>query len=943
MFHRIANMQSAMAAVQTTLFRSCGHSGRSHRARAFTPFLIFPFAFFLCFAATPARAVNAVITFTNFPSVVSNTYNGVITLQINGLTNGVTNVVVQKFLDVNTNGVIDSGDLLVQQFPLIVGQASVFTNEETGAPVIVTNFMPGDMTSVTGQITAPLNFQNGDFAQNLVGKYLYKISSPSGLFAPVTNVFTVTNTFFSSLVTGAVVNATTSVPVPNAIVLLCVVENNGGLVMQSGTVANNAGLFSLRAPPAPTGVYSVAGVKSNFVSFLYSLPLSAKETNFLGTNGDLPLNSAAFNVTGRFINAANSNGLAGVSGMLISTNSSLSIFFTDTNGNFSAPVTASNVWNVEVDPFAAAFQGSLTWQTNLSLNISNKTLSFTNALPPATSIFYGVVSNSAAAPMPGVYVYAGDTTGHQSLGMTDQHGNYMAGALAWTNLWQLSILWPDNPGLTNNYVFSPGYVETNNLQFDQAFQQNFSLLIAFYTISGTVSDADGNPVAGAVVFATNATYQAFSAVTASDGSYSLDVSSGPWTVGITPASLQGLGYENVPANQTTSVSDADPNVTVNFSVVACTEIEILTTNLADAIVGDYYKTNLPAESCQNVTNWFPAYGVTLTSLYDQTNTTYPAGTPIYSDSGILGYVLTIFYFGANAGVAYSTNCSCPFTENNDEFVWGPISATITVSGPITGTNQVVFPGDKYNAVWTMLPTTQSAPPYSTSVKLSRYPPVSSEGNDFIYYTGEFPNPNGALLRISGTSNRVASVAGAFHSVPTVGNSGIVASSIPYTNLDNSVVWISYGTKTGEYFISAYGPQSTNLPPGFSLYQDGRLAGTPTATSTNGIFNFSVAAEDTASNITVQPLTMFVYPGTTITGPSSSQAGMLQSSNIFQMHVTGVVPGFGYTVLMTTNLSPPNWVPIYTTNAVNTNSFIVPDTTATNTARFYRLEISPPGS
>src|SRR5215469_2915378 len=108
------------------------------------------------------------------------------------MTNGVTNVVVQKFLDVNTNGAIDSGDLLVQQFRLAVGQVNVFTNEATLTPVTVTNFMPGATSSTTGQITIPLNFQNGDFAQSLVGKYFYRVSSPSGQFLPVTNAFTVT-------------------------------------------------------------------------------------------------------------------------------------------------------------------------------------------------------------------------------------------------------------------------------------------------------------------------------------------------------------------------------------------------------------------------------------------------------------------------------------------------------------------------------------------------------------------------------------------------------------------------------------------------------------------------------------------------------------------------------------------------------------------------------
>src|SRR5215472_57440 len=69
------------------------------------------------------------------PSATSNTYTGNITLQVKGLSSGET-VVLQKFLDVNHNGVIDAGDILCQQFQLTDGQASVFHD---GA-LAVTNF-----------------------------------------------------------------------------------------------------------------------------------------------------------------------------------------------------------------------------------------------------------------------------------------------------------------------------------------------------------------------------------------------------------------------------------------------------------------------------------------------------------------------------------------------------------------------------------------------------------------------------------------------------------------------------------------------------------------------------------------------------------------------------------------------------------------------------------
>src|SRR5258708_6346638 len=93
----------------------------------------------------------AVLTVT--PAAVSNTYSGTITLSVTGLTNTET-VLVQKFLDVNTNGVIDGGDILWQQFTLTDGQPGMAIGGVTNINV------PGDTDgTANGSITAKLNFQ----------------------------------------------------------------------------------------------------------------------------------------------------------------------------------------------------------------------------------------------------------------------------------------------------------------------------------------------------------------------------------------------------------------------------------------------------------------------------------------------------------------------------------------------------------------------------------------------------------------------------------------------------------------------------------------------------------------------------------------------------------------------------------------------------------------
>ena len=135
------------------------------------------------------QGLVAAATFTVTPSAVSNGYTGTLTLQIGGLNSGET-VVVQEFLDANTNGVIDAGDCLVQQFRLTDGVACVMGG--------VTNInVPGDSTPTNGAITAQMNFLTSGSGVAIAGHYLYRLSSPSGRFTPVTTLFSITNLPYS--------------------------------------------------------------------------------------------------------------------------------------------------------------------------------------------------------------------------------------------------------------------------------------------------------------------------------------------------------------------------------------------------------------------------------------------------------------------------------------------------------------------------------------------------------------------------------------------------------------------------------------------------------------------------------------------------------------------------------------------------------------------------
>src|SRR5271165_1216423 len=68
--------------------------------------------------------VGLAATLTVTPSVTSNTYSGVITLNITGVTNG-EKVTVETYLDLNANGSIDPGEPMMDTFKITDGGAMI--------------------------------------------------------------------------------------------------------------------------------------------------------------------------------------------------------------------------------------------------------------------------------------------------------------------------------------------------------------------------------------------------------------------------------------------------------------------------------------------------------------------------------------------------------------------------------------------------------------------------------------------------------------------------------------------------------------------------------------------------------------------------------------------------------------------------------------------------
>ena len=369
----------------------------------------------LCLLNAQLSAAFAAVTFTITPSAVSNTYSGSISLLINNVPTGDT-VVVQKFLDLNTNGTINSSDLLVQQFQLTDGQASVIGG--------VTNVnVPGDWNAATGAITATLAFKNGDFIQNIVGKYLYKLSSPAGHFTPITNVFTVTNFPFGQKFTGNVVSNGTSTVVPNAIVMLMPGPDTSPV---AGAVANNAGSYTIQVPP---GTYVPVAFKSNYLANFSTAPVLTLG-KLATVTANLTVTNATSSIGGRIVDAANhSLGLPGILVPLQSTNGLMGVGFSDTNGNFTVGVR-SGQWGYQAQEACLAFHGYIGLINETNLNAGN--LAFTSAVTRANALVYGSVKDTLGTPMAGIDVYLGDNNSlnlYETDAFTDANGNYVAAVL----------------------------------------------------------------------------------------------------------------------------------------------------------------------------------------------------------------------------------------------------------------------------------------------------------------------------------------------------------------------------------------------------------------------------------------------------------------------------------------------------------------------------------
>jgi hypothetical protein len=843
----------------------------------------------------------AAVTFTITPSVVSNTYSGLITLSIGGLTNTET-VVVQKFLDLNTNGVIDGTDWLVQQFALQDG-----TNFVIGG---VTNFnVPGDLNATPGAVTAQLNFQNGDFAQNIIGKYLFKLSSPVGHFAPLTNQFAVTNFPFAQKITGNVVSNGTSTTLPNAVVLLMPGPDSSPV---AGAVANNAGSYTIQVP---AGTYLPVAFRSNYLCNFSTPPVIALGGGATVTT-NLILTNATASISGRVVDAANSSlGLPGIMLPMQSTNGLMGIGFTDTNGNFNVGVR-SGQWKVKGDDTTLIVHGYLGLQngTNVTAGATGVTLT----VPKATALIYGSVKDNLGNPLVGLDVYANDNNNlYQTDGYTDASGNYVLGVLGLGSSDSWYVQANGNNQLTN-YIFTQENIN-GNINAGQAVLQNFTAVLATNYITGNVK-FNGNPIGSVGVWA-SATINSvdyFQYVNADgSGNYSLNVANGSWTVGLETccgnSSLDGIlgsGNYQSPTNQSATINNN--NATNKFRVQPCGGVQILTTSLPDGQGGVFYGLTLQGSTCSGQLNW---------TLNDPQN--FPTSLGFSQNGAIQGTPDTSgtynFSVQLDDGNGHTTN------QNLSLYI-APASTplAVTTTSPLPNGTNGTFYTQTIQASGGQTPYSWSIPNYSADPPPNLTLATNGVLSGTLATTGIF---NFDVAVTDGAATTVYQTLSVYIVNPPLPPLLITNASLPNGNV-GAAYSAQLGATGGQ---SPYNWQlatgSANPPAGLTLYASGLISGTPT---TNKVSTFKVQATDANFTTTNKVLSITIN-----SKPVLDLPGWL--TNQFQMRLTGA-SNQNYTVQMSTNLSSTNWISLFITNNTATNSFLLTDPNATNQQRFYRILI-----
>ena len=455
----------------------------------------------------PAAPNGALVT----PAVVDENFRGFLQLTISGLPTGAS-VRVEKFQVNNSTGTIDGTAILEQSFLLTDGVSNIIGG-------VSNSNVPADSTGADGTIAAQINFLD-DSVPNTVTEYVFRFSSPTNAFAPMTARFTVTDAPDAQKFSGTVL--ANGAPVPYAHVVL-LDAGGGGYDFVAATVADAAGHYILGADP---GEYDLVTVKHGFVG-AFGKGVGQELVSGIDKSVDLTMTPGPRTISGQVRDRATSQGLPGVQVVLRSPSTgTFTVEYTDASGNFSAVVTPGD-WDLEVERNAVNQLGYLAPTQSKSVDASSGDVSnVAIGLPKATALLYGKVTDSNGAPLSDTDMdAASEDSEFQAFTATDSNGNYVIAVNG--GVWFVA---PTAGSLQEAGYVSPDPA-TPFLQDAEAKPINFAVPQANAHLSGTLRDEVGTPVpdtsfrleetSGSGRFTTFATEDP-------DGAFNIGLTSGTW-------------------------------------------------------------------------------------------------------------------------------------------------------------------------------------------------------------------------------------------------------------------------------------------------------------------------------------------------------------------------------------------------------------------------------
>jgi hypothetical protein len=462
--------------------------------------------------------------------------------------------------------------------------------------------VPGDANLAALAITAQLS-EAGNTVDRFAGSFAWRLSSPTARFAPLTNLFAVTNFGHLQSFTGTVRSNGTNVP--NAFVVLQYAGPGQKNNLAVGAIANNSGSYTVKAA---AGTYQLFALRSNYVTDLTTAPVVTLPAGATVVT-NLNLIPVTNSISGRIFDlATNSTGLPG---MLLfaqpQDRTMATIGFTDSSGNFKLPVTA-NQWRIKADN-GAPLLGYVSVNDLKANSLTGNVVNANIALPRGTALFYGRIRDEQNQPVIGVNFYAEDeSTGlYQSQAWSDLAGNY---AVAVTpGDWCVGVSTDDQS--IAGYVVSSGIC--TNINAGQAIRADFSARRATNHLTGYVRDQWNNPVPNLQLNANgniNGTDYSAQAQTDATGAYILALANGDWQIGLDCDGDKGLlarAYECVSEVSVQLPPDRVLNFTVpNLRPVLSSPRKTSGTQFQFTLLGQSGRTYI-LEYSTNLTAWNPLW------------------------------------------------------------------------------------------------------------------------------------------------------------------------------------------------------------------------------------------------------------------------------------------------------------------------------------------------